>query len=326
MPLVTPPSEKPLSELSKDIDESLAGPICDITGSLMQRSDSELSDPLQEGNAASPRHERSTNLAMAPAAKLPVPELSSKNKYQPVMSQEEAESSFTYVSTLSPDSRASSSNFSPFPEHRQGKPWKQNVEHPDGGENSASSSNPQPKQAESGESKFPAAEDLVEVVKVIQVENFVPEVVISDSLKNASDDLTAPVWQYSSEEANRPVERKRRRRPRRKSTGAKAPFMSPKVPRSARQGVKRKFVDLTDFKSPSGAKVRDQSKLGVVDSAKLPPAAPRKNSNHRQSSSSDVGADWTTEKKTTRSVTFSRKGRVGAERTVVEAGRTSTSS
>ena len=160
--------------------------------------------------------------------------------------------SFSYVSTLSPDSRDSVSTFSQV----------------------------RPKDLATAEydTKPPSPPRQEDVVEVAERETFVakpenpeetddgkatssvpdgsskirPEMVLSHSLRNAADAVEAPMWQFSSEEALKPVERKRRRkskdRSKEKSSQKRAPFMSPQS--STRGGIKRKWIDLTDFKTP----------------------------------------------------------------------------
>ena len=94
--------------------------------------------------------------------------------------------------------------------------------------------------------------------------NILPDLALSDSLRSAAQNLEAPVWQFSCEEALKPVERKRRRKsgrkPTRTSSRKKAPLMTPGSAPTLDSGTKRKLIDLTDFKTPSLSEPETKSK------------------------------------------------------------------
>lgn len=180
-------------------------------------------------------------------------------------------SSSNAVSTLSPDSRASS-NWS-----GAGTEKSRPVGNPLGLSTRNDSSGTGPTEnPDVAEPEFPpsgvtslvpqieekkaayAGDDVVHVIGVRPAPppgssdnhvNLLPDHVISEPLRKSMQDLEAPVWQFSPEEALKPVVR-RRRKARRRSSSKKAPFMSPGSASGPRSGSKRKLVDLTDFKTP----------------------------------------------------------------------------
>ena len=355
IPRVTPPYEKPISDVARDCESVPDIKVCIGETMIHENRETTGVSPAQKelqsrsvGSTKPSEHsesavERRVSTNLAPVASVQAAQNSSQR------SQKDANESspFTYVSTLSPDSRASSSNWTEtrtFATKNVAQSYEGHAERKTGvevgsrasGQKRRPVSEEQPADQQlmkadscvdaSPNSEFPPfGRDggEVEIVGVRQPQlgpremGFMPEVVLSDSLRNAMQNFEArPVWQFSNEEAVKPVDKKRRRRPSRKPARERAPFMSPgSNTRSTLQPeAKRKFIDMTDFKTPPLQEPGAHSKRRAAMS-KTPPRKPEKDSTKRQEliQAIDPADSWSESKSAARGSTFSRKKRSSSE-------------
>jgi hypothetical protein len=210
----------------------------------------------------------------------------STEKVQDAKDTGEGSSPFSYVSTLSPDSRASPLNLSHFRTSCVGKGpatsermIEKQISERIGGDdgvlnNQVDEAETETPHAALNDERFDSQVDLEEYPLATSNEDgldsqsvvegnpdgeyvaetepsiILPEVTLSHSLRNAVDDIGAPMWEFSPEEALKPVPRKRRRRSESKSARKNLPFGSPRMSIRTRGSVKRKLIDLTEFKTP----------------------------------------------------------------------------
>eukprot|EP00977_Amphora_coffeiformis_P013055 scaffold3341_cov171-Amphora_coffeaeformis.AAC.3 len=349
IPRVTPLYEKPVSDVARNC-ESFSDIQAPIRESIISedKSSTEVSPVVEK----SP-HPRSTESAKSTEHSAPLTEPQALKKsslvafvqaaqYSSPASQKgtNGSSPFTYVSTLSPDSRASSVNWT------ETRNFAKNLTHCCEGSAEPKASAGRGSQV-SGQKRRSAAKEKhpisyqqqktvdpcggtshnsksshvgsddgeIEVVAVRRPDPaaFLPEVVLSDSLRNAKQDFEArPVWQFSNEEAVKPVDKTRRRRPNRKPARERAPFMSPasNTRSASRPEAKRKFIDITDFKTPPLHEPGGQSKRRG-SSSKTPPRKPEKDAAKCQefTESNDPIVNWSESKSVARCSTFPRKKR-----------------
>ena len=256
IPRVTPPYEKPISDVAR---------VCD---SIPKKALLEEDSVSEEKNARTGKELKDFPSASKPMCTISVSANASLPGTTKRLIQENGQSPFTYVSTLSPDSRASSSNwtdgarvkkasskqlFQSAEVHgsiKESNTTKRKHESTSKDDNSNQINQAQVT-ADSLDALRACEADEVEVLGSRQTANPCPDVVLSVSLRNAIQDLDAPVWQFSSEEALKPVEKKRRhRKSKRTSSRKRAPFMSPQSSSSSQRGSKRKHSDTADFMTP----------------------------------------------------------------------------
>lgn len=349
IPRVTPPYEKPVSDIVQNC-ESFSDIQAPILESIIVEGNRNKGVASVDEKSPHPRSEKAVKSAedCAPSSepqflkKFPPDGFTQLEQNLTVESQKgtnDSSPSFTYVSTLSPDSRASTANWT------ESRDFTKNSTQSYEGETERKTSAGRDSGASrrkcrlASEEKVPADHQRkttdscgkisqsskplhvcrddgeVEVLEIRRSDPvaFLPEIVLSDSLRNVKQDFEAmPVWQFSNEEAVKPVDRKRRRRPSRKPAREKAPFMSPasNTRSTSRPEAKRKLIDLTDFRTPPLQDHGAQSKRRG-SSSKTPPRKPEKCTIKWQefTEATDPVADWSESKSLPHVGTFSRKKR-----------------